>query len=196
MGTESRLTAPIEPRAVADPFATALVRWLDEFAQHGVLTTDANLVINSWNRWLEVNTGHAASTVIGRPLLDAFPEVATRGFEQDHRSSLLGEVNVLAQGFHRYLFAHAEHGAKEVQQSGRVAPLWFGGVIIGTVTVIEDVGERLAAERELRSQIEAAERARALAEEAVRVKDEFLATLSHEMRTPLNAVVGWTQNPS
>jgi nitrogen-specific signal transduction histidine kinase/CheY-like chemotaxis protein len=55
------------------------------------------------------------------------------------------------------------------------------------------VSERIATERELRSQIEASDRARAIAEEAVRVKDEFLATLSHEMRTPLNAVIGWTQ---
>ena len=29
------------------------------------------------------------------------------------------------------------------------------------------------------------------AEEAGRVKDEFLATLSHELRTPLNAILGW-----
>ena len=175
-----------------DILTTAMLRWFTELSNQGIVTTDAALSIRSWNRYLEEYSGRAAADVVGRPLFDVFPELVSRGLDVHFRAALAGEARVLSHSFHRYLIP-ARPDAPERAQSARIAPLEVAGVIVGTITIVDDVSERVASERELRSQIEASETARGLAEEAVRVKDEFLATLSHEIRTPLNAVLGWTK---
>jgi signal transduction histidine kinase/ActR/RegA family two-component response regulator len=114
-----------------------------------------------------------------------------------YEGALNGEVTIVSYGLHRFVLAlpptNMELGASEMAQSGHISPMLDEGTVIGTVTTIEDVSERLASESELRRQIEAQKSARSTAENALRAKDEFLATLSHEIRTPLNAVLGWSR---
>jgi PAS domain S-box-containing protein len=183
------VTERLDSRDVLTP---ATLRWFNELSLQGLLTTDTSLVIRGWNRVMAELTGIAAADAIGRSLFDVVPDLALRRLDAHFRAALAGESRVLSHRFHRYLIP-ARAGAAEPIQSARIAPLDVDGTIVGTLTIIDDVSERVASERELRNRIEAAETARAIAEDAVRVKDEFLATLSHEIRTPLNAVLGWTK---
>jgi PAS domain S-box-containing protein len=88
------------------------------------------------------------------------------------------------------------YGAREVVEVTRgetrfydltVEPLRdLSGLVTGITCVVVDITERKQAEEDLR-------RAKEAAEAANRSKDEFLANVSHEIRTPFGAILGMTE---
>ncbi|HEX2204321.1 MAG TPA: HEAT repeat domain-containing protein, partial [Longimicrobium sp.] len=129
-----------------------------------MLTTDRELVVRSWDAWLEEATGIPAAAALGRPLAELFPDVEARGLAARlRRVAEEGTVEVLAPAFHQYLIpcpprGPAGHFAR-MQQHVTLAPLREGGAVVGVVATLRDVtarreGERRMAER-LRSPDEA-----------------------------------------
>lgn len=68
-----------------------------------------------------------------------------------------------------------------------------GGRFTGYMGGCVDIHERKEAEQHSEALLHQEQAARAEAERIALLKDEFLATVSHEMRTPLTAILGWAQ---
>jgi PAS domain S-box-containing protein len=165
---QSKVTTEIEQIDSSERINAALLRWINEHGAQGIITTDEHLRITSWNRWLEVHTNRKSETVVGRNLLDLFPELTERKLDTYYRRALEGQSGVLSQKFHRFLLEMSNSSDEDnepMYQSVRISPLLEKGFIVGTVTVIEDVTERVNREAELQRQLE--ERAHLLAAESI-----------------------------
>ena len=60
------------------------------------------------------------------------------------------------------------------------------------ILVATDISQRLQADSEHSKLLSSERAARTAVERSNRLKNEFLATLSHELRNPLNAILGWS----
>lgn len=67
------------------------------------------------------------------------------------------------------------------------------GEIVGLRGTVQDITERKQAELEREQLLAREQAAREAAQAANRIKDEFLAVLSHELRSPLNPILGWAR---
>ena len=89
-------------------------------------------------------------------------------------------------------FGHSEPGVFSERTERLIAGMAAqAGIAVDNARLFEAV-QRAAIERE--ALLDSERHARSEAEHASRMKDEFLATLSHELRNPLSAVLGWAHH--
>jgi PAS domain S-box-containing protein len=129
--------------------------------------------------------------LVGRSIREAFPDL-----DVDTIHHVLGEVYESGAPYVVNEFPIHRDGVAgpEIYYNFVYQPLYDAeGRVTGIAVIASDVTE-MVQERDVAVQGRlAAEAARLAAEQASEAKSRMLATLSHEMRTPLNAIAGYTQ---
>ena len=103
--------------------SAAVSSWMRDVAPQGILLTDRELNVVSWNRWLEERSGRRANDVLGKNLLQLYPELVDRGLAQNYKDAIAGQVRLLSQRLHGYLLPMPAESKEysHMQQSVRIS---------------------------------------------------------------------------
>ncbi|MEO6781940.1 MAG: PAS domain S-box protein, partial [Bradyrhizobium sp.] len=151
-----------------------------------LMTTDPSGIITDVNKQMEELTGCSREELIGAPFKNYFtdPARAEAGIKR-----VLSESKVTDYE----LTARAKDGKETVVSYNATNFYDRDGILKGVFAAARDVTERKRWDRQLRENTVELEKAKAVAEKANLAKSDFLSGMSHELRSPLNAILGFAQ---
>jgi PAS domain S-box-containing protein len=151
-----------------------------------LMTTDPAGIITDVNKQMEALTGCTRDELIGAPFKNYFtdPERAEAGIKRVLSVSKVTDYE---------LTARARDGKETVVSYNATTFHDRDRKLQGVFAAARDVTERKRFDRTLHENNVELERAKAAAEKANLAKSDFLSSMSHELRSPLNAILGFAQ---
>lgn len=151
-----------------------------------LITTDPSGMISDVNKQMEALTGCTRDELIGAPFKNYFtdPERAEAGIKR-----VLAENRVT----NYELTAHARDGKETVVSYNATTFHDRDRKLQGVFAAARDITERKLLDQALNETNIKLESAKSIAEKANLAKSDFLSSMSHELRSPLNAILGFAQ---